>query len=215
MTGPSARFVAGRIAACIAVWRAGGAPVPLAPDRGSPDEDLEGLVVTGGSDINPELFNSSERPWSPPDVIRDEYELAALTFAGRLSLPVLGICRGAQLMNVHAGGSLHTDIAHLRQVTSNRSSVLPRKWADFVAGSRLADIVGAEPLKINTLHHQAVKTLGAGLVEAAHDRDGIIQAIEGMAGRWYVGVQWHPEYIPWSGRHMQVFRALVAAASKQ
>lgn len=212
ITGPSGSLAWGSLAASLAVYRAGGGPVRLGPDRPRPNRTLEGIVVTGGSDIGPNLYGSSEAPWSPPDTIRDEFELAVLSFAERRDLPMLGICRGAQLLNVFAGGNLYTDISNLRRVSSNRRSLLPSKWVDVASGSRLESVLARRALRVNSLHHQAVKRLGAGLVAVAHDRDEIVQGIEATGERFCVGVQWHPEYLAWRRPHLALFRALVAAA---
>jgi putative glutamine amidotransferase len=170
--------------------------------------------VTGGSDINPALYGHDDAPWSPPDVIRDEFELAVLQLAELHELPVLGICRGAQLINVFLGGSLHTDITRLRKAAPNRSSILPVKWADIVPGSRLAGIIGSESLCVNSLHHQAVRTVGAGLQVVARDRDGLPQAVERDGDRFLIGVQWHPEYLAYRKRDRKLFRELVRAARR-
>ena len=214
VTGPSKRTAPGRLAACLAVYRAGGRPVFLAPNRPAPDESLRGIVITGGSDIDPLLYGAPENAFSPPDTIRDEYELAALSFADRCGLPALGICRGAQLMNVYRGGTLHTDVAHLREVSSNKPSILPSKWADIASNSALAEVLGTDSLRINSLHHQAVKQTGAGLKAVAWDRDKLVQGIESTDGRFWLGVQWHPEYLGGRKRHMNLFRKLVDEARR-
>lgn len=212
VTGPSRRLTPGRWAACLAVRLAGGDPVPLAPDRPAPDAQLRGIIITGGSDIHPHLFGHDGAPWSPPDPIRDEYELAALSFARLNQLPVLGICRGAQLMNVFAGGNLHIDITHMREKTSNRRSLLPRKTVQVRRNCRLAEALGSEQVRVNSLHHQAVDSLGKGLTAVAHDRDGIIQGIEDEDHEFFVGVQWHPEYLLWKRAQRGLFAALIRAA---
>ncbi len=191
---------------------AGGRPLPLAPNRPPPPDDLDGLIVTGGSDINPALYGQPEGPWVEPDPVRDRFELAALEFARIRGLPVLGICRGAQLINVAAGGSLHGDLTELRRVTSNRRRLLPRKRVWIAPESRLRTILGGESVRVNSLHHQAVKDLGAGLSIVARDRDDIVQGIEATGERFLVGVQWHPEYLPWLAPQRALFRAVIAAA---
>ena len=214
ITGPAKRLAPGRIASCLAVRRAGGRPVCLAPGRREPDESLAAIIVTGGSDIDPLLYGGPPEPFSPPDVIRDEFELAALRFADLHGLPVLGICRGAQLMNVHHGGSLHADVAHLRRVTSNKASLTPSKTVDVEPHSVLASLLGTHTLRVNSLHHQAVDRIGEGLRVVARDRDKLVQGIESTDHRFRLGVQWHPEYLAFRETDMQLFRGLVAAASR-
>lgn len=211
ITGTTARFSAARLATTLAVRRAGGKPVQLGTTRRTPDESLAGIVITGGSDINPMHYGSSEAPWSPPDVLRDEFELAVLEFAEQRRLPVLGICRGSQLMNVFAGGNLYGDIAHLRKLGTHKATILPRKSVTVETSSRLGGILGMESLRVNSLHHQAVKDLGRGLTVVAQDRDGITQGVEGDSPRFFVGVQWHPEYLQYQAHQQALFRALVAA----
>lgn len=214
VTGPSKRSAPGRLAACLAVWRAGGRPVFLAPNRPPPEVSLRGIIITGGSDIDPLLYGGPESTFSPPDTIRDEYELAALRFADRMGLPALGICRGAQLMNVYRGGNLHSDIAHLRQVSSNKPSLLPSKWVDIKGRSKLSAVLDTVTLRVNSLHHQAVKDPGAGMRAVAWDRDRLIQGIESMDNRFWLGVQWHPEYLQWRQPDMNLFRKLVDEARR-
>lgn len=203
----------GRLASCQLVRLAGGKPVCLAPGIEPPD-GLEGLLVTGGSDIDPAHYGQPGGPFVAPDPIRDQYELAALEFARLHELPVLGICRGAQLINVVSGGTLHSDITELRQVTSNRPSLLPRKTVTLDSDSRLAALMGSVRFGVNSLHHQAVKALGRDLRIVGRDEDGIVQAIESIGTRLVVGVQWHPEYLPWQGRQRRLFHALVRHAAQ-
>lgn len=212
VTGPASRWSPGRIAACLAVRRAGGQAKPLRPLTATLPDDLQGLVVTGGSDIDPALYLTSGGPWVATDPLRDQFELAALAMAERSNLPVLGICRGAQLLNVAAGGTLHSDITALRRVTSNRPSLLPRKQVTITKNSRLATVADTTVMHVNSLHHQAVKEVGEGLRIVAHDGDTLVQAIEGVNDRYCLGVQWHPEYMPWQSTQLRLFLALVEAA---
>ncbi len=214
VTGPSRRLAPGRIAACALVRLAGGRPRLLAPNRGSPPEDLDALVITGGSDIDPMLYGQPGGPWVAPDPVRDEFELAALEFATRRRLPILGICRGAQLINVAAGGTLHGDVTNLRRVTSNRPSLLPRKRVELVRDSRLCGLLGRTELRVNSLHHQAVKDLGRDLRVVARDGDGLVQAIESERARFLIGVQWHPEYLGWQALQRRLFTGLAAATGE-
>lgn len=133
--------------------------------------------------------------------------------AVRDDLPVLGICRGAQLLNVFHGGTLHQ---HLMEVIENlvlRRTVLPRKTITIDPQSQLAKIMGGvAELRVNSLHHQGVDRLAAGFCVAARDDVGIVQAIEHMKNRFMLGVQWHPEYLPQSRTQQMLFSALVRAA---
>ncbi|MEM9741549.1 MAG: gamma-glutamyl-gamma-aminobutyrate hydrolase family protein [Pseudomonadota bacterium] len=175
---------------------------------------LDGLVLTGGSDIDPTAYGSSDKPWSPPDVERDRFELAALEVAEERGLVVLGICRGSQLLNVHRGGDLHDDIQPLRKASKNYRTLLPRRPVQIEEQSRLNGVFGRDRFKINALHHQAVDSLGHSLSVAAIDEDAVVQGIEDPAHTFCVGVQWHPEYLFWSPPHLNLFRALVEAAAR-
>ncbi len=144
---------------------------------------------------------------------RDRFEIAVLETALPADLPVLGICRGAQLVNVVLGGSLVPDLRPLRRRTSNRRTPLARKTLLVEPDSAMEAILGARRLRINSLHHQAIDRLGAGLVVSGRDLDGFVQAVESPGRRFLKGVQWHPEYLPTREPHLNLFRALVDAAS--
>jgi putative glutamine amidotransferase len=212
VTGAAVRFSPGRIAASAAVKLAGGSPVPLRPGDHLGDAALDGLIVTGGSDISPTAYGSSERPFSPPDTERDAFELEAIEHAATNDMPILGICRGAQLLNVYRGGSLHADIAHLRPDTANNNTVLPRKLVCIEPDSRLAEGVTRTRLMVNSLHHQAVKVLGRNLRIVALDGDQIVQGIESTESGLLLGVQWHPEYLFWQKPQLALFRYLISTA---
>ena len=128
---------------------------------------------------------------------------------------MLGICRGAQLLNVVLGGRLHTDLRRIRQHTSNRRTPFARKTLLVEADSRLAEIIGDGKARINSLHHQAVADLGEGLVVSGRDLDGIVQAIEKPGHRFLIGLQWHPEYLPFHRKQRRLFQALVEAAASR
>ena len=128
------------------------------------------------------------------------------------SKPVLGICRGAQLMNVVLGGTLYTDLRPFRRLTSNRRMLLPRKHLQVDAGTLLESILQAQHCRINSLHHQAIRDLGQGLKISGRDRDAIVQAVENPDHPFRVGVQWHPEYLPQQRPQLRLFQQLVDTA---
>lgn len=196
----------------LAVARAGGRAVRITPATPYPLERLGALVVGGGDDIDAALYGLSPRaPTVRIDPERDALELRALDGAERLDLPVLGICRGAQMINVHRGGTLHTDIHAVYREAPRLRTILPRKTVRIRSGSRLAGILEIERCRVNALHQQSVDRLGVGLRQVAEDEAGIVQAIEVPAEPFLLGVQWHPEFLV-ADRHQQgLFRALVAA----
>ncbi|CAN5698477.1 gamma-glutamyl-gamma-aminobutyrate hydrolase family protein [soil metagenome] len=149
------------------------------------------------------------------DPARDEMEMRLLDSAVRRRLPVLGICRGEQLINVYFGGSLHQSLKSFYVEEPDVRTILPRKRVIVEAGTRLSRVLGKRPRAVNALHQQAIDTLGASLIVAAKDRNGIIQAIEHESLPFVIGVQWHPEYLPQHKRQRAIFEALVREARRQ
>lgn len=174
------------------VLRAGGLPVhlPLDADPTAYLDALDGIVLTGGADLNPEAYGAANTD-SAVEQIRDDYEFALLGGALDADLPVLGICRGLQLLNVHQGGSLHQDVPE-----HARYDVAPDTRTNTVtieAASRLHLLFG-DSVEVNSLHHQTVDTVGNELSVTGRAEDGTVEALE-MAGRDVVAVQWHPEML--------------------
>jgi putative glutamine amidotransferase len=143
---------------------------------------------------------------------RDELEKRLIRQARERSLPMLGICRGMQLLNVAAGGSLHQSIRSFYEESPAIRSVLPRKRIDILPDSLLAGIVGNRSGRVNALHDQAIDQLGEQLQVSAREPTGVIQAIEHRDREFLLGVQWHPEYLPQRPEQRAIFHALVRAA---
>jgi putative glutamine amidotransferase len=179
---------------------------------------LDGLLLSGGSDVHPVLFQSPPKAGYAYDLPREAMEIAWLRQAGAADLPTLGVCRGAQLMNVVAGGALHMDLAEAFEDTRYPSHWLEQIWfrkrARIVAPSRLADIVGDEDLWVNSVHSQAVDRLGEGLTISACETNGAVQAIEDPGRRFWLGVQFHPEFLIHRRRCRAIFEAFTAAAAR-
>ncbi|MFI7414527.1 gamma-glutamyl-gamma-aminobutyrate hydrolase family protein [Streptomyces sp. NPDC049627] len=190
------------------VQRAGGLAAMLPPDdpayAAAAVARLDGLVIAGGPDVEPVRYGSEPHPRTgPPARERDAWELALIDAALAAGVPLLGICRGMQLLNVALGGTLvqHID-GHAEVVGVFAShSVKP------VPGSLYGGVV-PEETSVPTYHHQAVDRLGEGLVASAYAEDGTVEAIELPSASWVLGVQWHPEM----GEDVRVMRALVRAA---
>jgi putative glutamine amidotransferase len=181
------------------VARAGGVPVWLSREADPTDvvKALDGVLIAGGQDIDPRLYGQVPGPSSTVlDPPRDRFEIELVQAAIRLQRPVLGICRGTQLINVALGGSLVSDLAvgdgsshaFLGYPASHRSHAV-----EVVAGTRLATMLGDFAM-VNSYHHQAIHRLGDGLVATGHAPDGVIEAIE-LPGADVIGVQWHPEML--------------------
>ncbi len=165
-------------------------------------EELDGLVLQGGSDVAPATYGATPlRPEWAGDPQRDAYELALLGACLAQEKPVLGICRGCQLINVALGGTLYQDLAtqvgpgsaHHRNEQHYDQN---RHRAEIIRNTHLAEICGtAGIIEINSIHHQAIDRLGTGLrVEARSIPDGIIEAVEGLGVTYVRGLQWHPEF---------------------
>lgn len=199
----------------LALARAGARAVRLTPGDPLPDEPLRGLVIGGGDDIGAEIYGGKVLPDVRIDPDRDRMELSLLTTALPTGLPILGICRGAQMINVALGGTLHADIYEVYAHAPRMRTILPRKRVSIEPESRLGRILGCNPCKVNALHHQSVDRLGQGLRIAARDESGIVQAIEHDGERFLFGVQWHPELLIWRQPQQRLFAALATAARKE
>jgi putative glutamine amidotransferase len=195
-----------------ALRRAGAHSVRLTPESVPAFDSLDGVVISGGSDIDTSLYMPDSPERAPLDYERDQFEIEMLNCVLPTQKPVLGICRGAQLINVLMGGSLHVDLRKLRKHTSNRRTPLARKTLLIRPETKLSSILNVEKARINSLHHQAVDRLGDRLQVAGHDLDGIVQAIELPGERFLMGVQWHPEYLPMRPVQLRLFKSFVAAA---
>jgi putative glutamine amidotransferase len=197
-----------------AIDAAGGVPVVL-PPLGVAEallDRLDAICLSGGPDLDPEAYGTRERhpELGPTEPGLDAFELELARAADARGLPVLGICRGAQALNVAHGGTLHQHLPGHRQVEPATATT---HTVHVAPGSRLEALVGAAPLRVNSFHHQAVAALGRGLRAAAHAPDGTIEAIEAPGRGFLVGVQWHAEGLLEYPRQRALFEALVAAAA--
>lgn len=237
----------------LALRSAGARPVRITPGRRRAIGDVDGLVIGGGSDLQPHLYGE-ERDRAPSrqvekrrsrlgrlrrlftaptwlalrllkgalgigalevDPERDRLELDLLESARENGRPVLGICRGCQLINVFFGGDLHQDLRGYDLNPSKVDGVLPKKPIRIVEGTRLHAVLGTSRTVVNSLHNQSVRDAGRGLRISAEDRDGIVQAVEHREPPFCLGVQWHPEYLPQKARQRRLFRRLVEAAKNR
>jgi putative glutamine amidotransferase len=197
----------------LALARSGARAVRLSAGDSIPDR-LDGLVIGGGDDIGAEIYGGQVMPDIRIDPERDKLELKLLDTALPAGLPILGICRGSQMINVALGGSLHTDIHAVYMEAPRMRTVLPRKTVHIEANSRLHRITGCNPCRVNALHHQSVDRVGRDLRVVARDEVGIVQAIEGTGSNFLIGVQWHPELLVFSSPQQRLFAALAAATAQ-
>ena len=198
-----------------AVERAGGRPVLIPPSEDGVEETLgavDGMVFSGGSDLDPELYD--EEPHEETFGIvpgRDRAELALLEAALGRDMPVLAVCRGSQVLNVARGGDL---VQHLPDVVGDdKHKHTPGAFADhdvtLEPGTRLAELLG-DRAAVKSHHHQGFGRVGDGLRVAAHAEDGTIEAVEDPSHRFALGVLWHPE----AGEDRKLFEELVRAAAE-
>jgi len=203
-----------------AVRAAGGIPVILAPvDVPSVDsllDRLDAVCLSGGPDLDPSAYGvgpHSELGPTEPELDRFELELARAAVAR--GLPVLGICRGMQVLNVALGGSLHQHLPDLEGSLNHRQERLssePSHRVTLERGSRLTKVIGRRYVEVNSFHHQAPHVLGRGLTVAGRAPDGVVEAVEVPGRRFTFGVQWHAECLVARPEHLALFRGLVRAA---
>lgn len=188
---------------------------------------MDGLLLTGGDDVAPTRYGEEKHPAVKavaPE--RDEFEIALVKEARKRHLPILAICRGVQVLNVAAGGSLVQDIpSQVTGALEHKQSVPPHQSYDLahevwlekdslltrLMRERLSD---ADSCEVNSRHHQSVKTLAPGFLVSATAPDGVIEAIEDPAARFCLGVQWHPENFWRTGEFRPLFEGFVEAANK-
>lgn len=196
----------------LALKLAGAKPERISVKHQQSGEPLDGLIIGGGDDIDPEYYGgeASERDEFDPE--RDQLEIRWIKWALENNIPILGICRGSQLINVVHNGNLHADISALRKRTYNRPGLLPTKQVFVEKESHLYSLCGKPKLRVNSLHHQAVKDVGDGLRVAGRDLDNFIQAIESCEDKPIRGVQWHPEYLFYIPSQFRLFRWLVRSS---
>lgn len=173
----------------------------------------DGLLLSGGEDVNPKHYGQTptEKCGEIVDA-RDHAEMEMLKAFLSTGRPILGICRGEQLMNVYFGGTLHQDIADLSSCKHDdyAHKDLGNHTVTLTPGSKLAKIMGQKAFPTNSLHHQAVDKPGEGLLVSAVSEDGMIEAIEHTTHRFCIGVQWHPEHmVGFSKRQRRIFDAFV------
>lgn len=207
------------------VLAAGGVPLVLSPILGPAYaaralDGVDGLVLTGGEDMDPAWYRMEPHPKAnPPSRERDLFELALLATARQREIPMLGICRGIQVLNVALGGTLWQDLPSELVGAVDHSPEAARSDRTHVvrlqAGSLIASALGGTEVRVNSFHHQAIRDLAPKLVATGWTEDGLIEAVEGAPGEpWLLAVQWHPEEMHADLRSPDrgLFRALVERA---
>jgi putative glutamine amidotransferase len=205
---------------------AGGIPMVLPPIVEMAEKvagRIDGLLLSGGSDLDPSYYGEEPVPELNPTVPkRDAFEMALVEHALERGVPVFGICRGLQVLNVALGGTLYQDLPSQLHpdLIAHRQQVPKWQWTHEVevdGNSKVAGIMETDDIRVNSYHHQAIKDLSGDLVAVAHSSDGVIEAAESpnLSERWLVGVQWHAEAMRDVGpENRNLFRAHVVAAER-
>ncbi len=258
ITGPDKGGFAAWLFTAWSVRLVGGNPVRIRPAKPQSIEDLDGLIIGGGADVDPNTYtqkdfiqkyldqtlkDSRKSFWEKIssffgqlaypfislirkllsvstqnihqiDKERDHLELQLIHEASEKSLPMLGICRGAQLLNVYFKGSLHQDINVFYLEEPNPRSIFPVKEVWIKPDSKLAEALQVEHLQVNALHHQAVKETGQSLEVVAQEKNQVVQGIESTQQNFVLGVQWHPEFLIHLAKQRLIFKTLVEQAKK-
>jgi putative glutamine amidotransferase len=251
ITGPDRGGGAAWFFTKLAVRRAGGRARRITPRKPLPPDLLDGLIIGGGADVDPELYGEERqeilsalreeskkqlpsrlknlvtfpivlvlrRLFSATTLLRKDEERDRLEndlIAGAIErqIPILGICRGAQLLNVYFGGTLHQDLVDFYTETPQIRTVMPRKKVLIERDSCLSRILGTQSCFVNAMHRQAVNRLGDEIVAVAREPNEVIQAIEHSSSPFILGLQWHPEYMPQEEIQRRIFRALIAEAQQ-
>lgn len=197
----------------LAVWQGGGKPLLINTNINKKDYNYDCLILAGGVDIQPEQYGEEAKPNYVYEEDRDALEQEHLEHAMKFNKPILGICRGTQLINISLGGTLYPDIRKIDEKAKYPISVLGyiffRKLITIKEDSLLLKLIGQNRIRVNSLHSQAIYHTGEQLRITAHEDNGIVQAIEHKNYPWFLGVQFHPEFMLHKKCFRKIFSALI------
>lgn len=206
------------------VQSAGGLPVilPLTDDEavlGQLAKSLDGLLITGGQDVNPALYGAERSPKTvETSTLLDRMEQILLEKFLELDKPVLGICRGIQFLNVYFGGTLYQDIKEELKQEHHQDHPYDHFWhlVDITSGSPLSDILGKKDIEVNSIHHQAIRDVAPDLKVMATTEQGLVEGLYLPGKKYVLGIQWHPEYMYKTDENSQkIFASLVEASLEE
>lgn len=206
-----------------AIWQTGGIPVLLPQvssrqEAGELCERLDGILIIGGHDVDPTHYGEAPHiKLGELDIARDQSDLAYIEAAEEIYLPILGVCRGMQLLNVAFGGSLYQDLSENEtwKIQHDQKTAVSEPFHEINVEreSILYDLLGTEHTKVNTVHHQAIKDLSPQFKITATSPDQIIEAVESTGDHPMIGVQWHPELLfEKSKGQLAIFEWLIQAS---
>ncbi|MEG4148644.1 gamma-glutamyl-gamma-aminobutyrate hydrolase family protein [Microcoleus sp. Pol12B5] len=206
-----------------AVQAAGGIPILLPPNQLDPAsifDAVDGLILSGGGDINPELYGGYvDHTVYSVNAERDNFELSLAKLALKADIPVLGICRGMQMLNVASGGSLVIHVPDAYGDEVNHGSGIPPRAIEHTIEieptSRLAKIMGKTSTTVVSWHHQAVRKVTSDWQIVANAPDTLVEAMEHCYHPWMIAIQWHPEMSPNCSFNSRIFQAFVEAAASR
>lgn len=219
ITGPTKGAFGPRLLISWAVRFYGGKPLQLRPGDEHQGYDYDGVIISGGHDVEPVLYAAEPEVEPKYDSARDAFEMKIINDSLERELPLLGICRGAQLLNVCCDGNLFQQLHLHRKKTSNRWTIFPFKTlyksdSPEANNSLLRSITGIKPSKINSLHNQGIDKVGDSLIVTGRDADNIVQAVEIPTKTFVMGVQWHPEFLLYMKSHRALFKRLIETTQK-
>jgi len=210
-----------------AVRRAGGDVRILDYQTDRPEDvvaEVDGVLLPGGDDVLPSLYGATTHPaFEPAEPGRDRFELELAQRAGDANIPLFGICRGIQVLNIARGGTLVQDISSelpdsIPHVVSDTPFTIAHDvWVTegTLLHQLLRERIDGDACPVNSRHHQAVQKVGAGLIVSATAPDGVVEAVEDPSKRFCVGVQWHPENFYRTGEFRALFEGFIAAARER